>query len=87
MLATPPMGNPGSAPDLYQYWKYQGVKAFHMLARIGCYSKIMVFRPFKVKVTYYHPLHQCWGNTFNVLRLSTTLLSPTKSMVARSNQW
>ena len=29
--------------------KYQGVKEFHMLARIGC--KIMVFSPF---ITYYH---------------------------------
>ena len=35
--------------------KYQGVKDFHMLARIGCYCNIMVFSPFKVKVTYYHP--------------------------------
>ena len=38
--------------------KYQGVKEFHMLARIGCYCNIMVFSPFKVKVTYYHPLNQ-----------------------------
>ena len=35
-----------------------------MLARIGC-CNIMVFSPFKVKVTYYHPLNQwlldaCW---------------------------
>ena len=37
--------------------KYQGVKEFHMLARIGCYCNIMVFSPFKVKVTYYHPLN------------------------------
>ena len=37
--------------------KYQGVKEFHMLARIGC-CNIMVFSPFKVKVTYYHPLNQ-----------------------------
>ena len=29
-----------------------------MLARIGCYCNIMVFSPFKVKVTYYHPLNQ-----------------------------
>ena len=36
--------------------KYQGVKEFHMLARIGC-CNIMVFSPFKVKVTYYHPLN------------------------------
>ena len=38
--------------------KYQGVKEFHMLARIGCYCNIMVFSPFNVKVTYYHPLNQ-----------------------------
>ena len=38
--------------------KYQGVKEFHMLARIGCYCNIMVLSPFKVKVTYYHPLNQ-----------------------------
>ena len=29
-----------------------------MLARIGCYCNIMVFSPFKVKVTHYHPLNQ-----------------------------
>ena len=29
--------------------KYQGVKEFHMLARICCYCKIMVFSPFKIK--------------------------------------
>ena len=40
------------------YSKYQGVKEFHMLARIGCYCNIMVFSPFNVKVTYYHPLNQ-----------------------------
>ena len=34
------------------------MKEFHMLARIGCYCNIMVFSPFKVKVTYYHPLNQ-----------------------------
>ena len=34
--------------------KRQGVKEFHMLARIGSYCKIMVFSPFKVQVTYYH---------------------------------
>ena len=38
--------------------QYQGVKEFHMLARIGCYCNIMVFSPFKVKVTYYHPLNE-----------------------------
>ena len=48
--------------------KYQGVKEFHMLARIGFYDDIMVFSPFKVKVTH-------------------SLLSPTKSIVARGNQW
>ena len=25
-----------------------------MLARIGCYCKIMVFSPLKLEVTYYH---------------------------------
>ena len=39
-----------------QHYKYQGVKELHMLARIGC-CNIMVFSPFKVKVTYYHPLN------------------------------
>ena len=34
--------------------KYQGVKEFHVLARIGSYCKIMVFSPFKFEVTYYH---------------------------------
>ena len=29
-----------------------------MLARIGGYCNIMVFSPFNVKVTYYHPLNQ-----------------------------
>ena len=33
---------------------YQGVTEFHILARIGCYCKIMVFSPFKLEVTYYH---------------------------------
>ena len=40
-----------------EIFKYQGVKEFHMLARIGFYCNIMVFSPFKVKVTYYHPLN------------------------------
>ena len=31
--------------------KYQGVKEFHMLARIGCNCKITVFSPF---ITYHH---------------------------------
>ena len=30
---------------------------FHMLARIGC-CNFMVFSPFKVNVTYHHPLNQ-----------------------------
>ena len=29
--------------------KYQGVKEFHMLARIGCYCNIMVFSPLKLR--------------------------------------
>ena len=33
-------------------WKYQGVKEFHMLARISCYCKIMVFSNFKLGDTY-----------------------------------
>ena len=37
--------------------KYQGVKEYHMLAHIGC-CNFMVFSPFKVNVTYYHPLNQ-----------------------------
>ena len=37
--------------------KYQGVKEFHLLARIGC-CNFMVFSPFKVNVTYYHPVNQ-----------------------------
>ena len=36
-----------------------------MLARIGCYCNIMVFSPFKVKVTYYHPLNQWLLGTTN----------------------
>ena len=80
--------------------KYQGVKEFHMLARVGC-CNIMVFSPFKVKVTYYHLLN-LWllGATSgdqgsdvpsmfcqNMPQTSNSLLSPTKSMVARGNQW
>ena len=42
--------------QIRQKRKYQGVKEFHMLARVGC-CNIMVFSPFKVKVTYYHPLN------------------------------
>ena len=50
--------NDGQWENLWQHInKYQGVKEFHMLARIGC-CNIMVFSPFKVKVTYYHPLNQ-----------------------------
>ena len=65
-LAPQPWGNPGSATDFHlphevlmisdsknlNNPKYQGVKEFHMLARISCYCNIMVFSPFKVKVTY-----------------------------------
>ena len=32
------------------------VKEFHMLARIGHCNIMELFSPFKVKVTYYHPL-------------------------------
>ena len=41
----------------YHLQEYQGVKEFHMLARIGG-CNFMVFSPFKVNVTYYHPLNQ-----------------------------
>ena len=48
--------------------KYQGVKEFHMLARIGCF-KIMVFSPFKLKVQipYCYPLNQwlLWATNGN----------------------
>ena len=37
-----------------KYLKYQGVKEFHMLARIDCYCKILVFGPFKLEVIYCH---------------------------------
>ena len=75
-----------------------------MLARVGC-CNIMVFSPFKVKVTYYHPLNlwllgatsgnqgqtvmclQCSETIKNMPQTSNSLLSPTKSMVARGNQW
>ena len=43
--------------ERYQDVKYQGVKEFHMLARIGC-CNFMVFSPFKVNVTYNHPVNQ-----------------------------
>ena len=36
-----------------------------MLARIGCYCNIMVFSPFKVKVTYYHSLNQWLCEAFS----------------------
>ena len=32
--------------------KYQGVKEFHMLARIGCYCKIMVFSHFTLEKSH-----------------------------------
>ena len=70
--------------------KYQGVKEFYMLARVGGYCNITVFSPFKVKVTYYHPLNQplVMGiRPQNMPQISNSLLSPIKSMVARSNQW
>ena len=38
----------------FKQLKYQGVKEFHMLARIGCNCKIMVFSPLKLEVTYHH---------------------------------
>ena len=34
---------------LEYFTEYQGVKEFHMLAGIGCYCKIIVFSPFKLK--------------------------------------
>ena len=38
------------------YNKYQGVKEFHMLARISCYCKIMVFSPFELRnIIVNHP--------------------------------
>ena len=36
----------GARAVVNKYNKYQGVKEFHMLARIGCNCKIMVFSPF-----------------------------------------
>ena len=36
------------AVDLTNLEKYQGVKEFHMLARISCYCKIMGFSPFEL---------------------------------------
>ena len=37
--------------------KYQGVKEFHMLARINCYCKIMVFSPFGLgSIIVNHPM-------------------------------
>ena len=58
--------NPSHNRAIYQlFLKYQGVKEFHMLARIGCYCNIMVFSPFKVKVTYYHPVNQWLLGTTN----------------------
>ena len=45
------------SPCVVITFKYQGVKEFHMLARIGC-CNFMVFSPFKVNVTYYHPVNQ-----------------------------
>ena len=39
-------------PKIQNVSKYQGVKEFHMLARICCYCKIMVFSPFELGDTY-----------------------------------
>ena len=37
--------------------KNQGVKEFHMLARINCYCKIMVFSPFELRsIIVNHPM-------------------------------
>ena len=63
-----------------------------MLARIGCYYNIMVFSPFKVKVTYHHQPNQWLLGAIvirpqNMPQTSNSLLSPTKPMVARGNQW
>ena len=56
--------------------KYQGVKEFHMLARIDCYCKIMVFSPFKAKDTYYHSSKKNnYGGPSNLCR---PLKFPTK---------
>ena len=56
-----------SFPKYYfhQLDKYEKVKEFHMLARIGFHCNIMVFSPFKVKVTYYHPVNQWLLGTTN----------------------
>ena len=50
---APPEGSPSGATTVFvvSTQKYQGVKEFHMLARIGCNCKIMVFSPF---ITYHH---------------------------------
>ena len=50
------VGNVVNVPFKDGIREYQGVKEFHMLAHVGC-CNIMVFSPFKVKVTYYHPLN------------------------------
>ena len=52
--------------------KYQGVKEFHMLARIGCYCKVMDLNLVK--------------RPPNIAQTSNSLLLPTKSMIARGNQ-
>ena len=44
--------------------QYQGVKVFHMLARMACYCKIMAFSPFKLEIIYYHSSK---GNKFQIL--------------------
>ena len=51
--------------SLERITKYQGAKEFHMLVRIGCYCKIMVFSPFKVLVTHHHSSeHNQWWRPF-----------------------
>ena len=35
--------------------KYQEVKVFYLLANMGCYCKMVVFSPFKLEISYYHP--------------------------------
>ena len=41
---------------LKNIYKYQGLKEFHMLARISCYCKITVFSPFELgNIIVNHP--------------------------------
>ena len=66
--------------------KYQGVKEFHMLAHIGCNCKIMVFSPSNLWMPQKCTVKMCITPQ-NMPQTSNFLLSPTKSMVARGNQW